>query len=347
MKFGLFFEHQVPRPWADGDEARVFAEALEQIELADRLGFDCVWLVEHHFLEEYSHSSAPGAVPRRGVAAHDADPPRPRHRALRAGDQPSGAGRRARSRPSTCSRAAASSSAPARVRPRRSSTRSASTRPTSARCGRRACASRCAASPRRRSPVTSASTCACRRATSCRSRSNDRIRRCGSRAAAARRSTSRRSTASARSAFAFFDPEEARHWVDDYYDDARGRRCSDRRRGEREPRVRHVVLLPSRRGRGRSGAAPRASNFIGYSLGHYYVFGRHLPGGGDLWDDYRPAPRGAGLRPRGGRARGRRRASGSAPRSSRRARAGSAARWARPTRCATTSAATRTAASTR
>src|ERR1700731_1399679 len=34
-------------------------DALEQVELADRLGFDVVWEVEHHFLEEYSHSSAP------------------------------------------------------------------------------------------------------------------------------------------------------------------------------------------------------------------------------------------------------------------------------------------------
>ena len=59
MKFGLFFEHEVPRPWHDGDEKRKFDEAIEQIELADRLGFDCAWLVEHHFLEEYSHSSAP------------------------------------------------------------------------------------------------------------------------------------------------------------------------------------------------------------------------------------------------------------------------------------------------
>ena len=59
VKFGIFHEHQVPRPWDDGDDRRVFAEALEEIELADRLGFDCVWLVEHHFLEEYSHSSAP------------------------------------------------------------------------------------------------------------------------------------------------------------------------------------------------------------------------------------------------------------------------------------------------
>ncbi len=33
--------------------------ALDQLELADRLGFDYVFEVEHHFLEEYSHSSAP------------------------------------------------------------------------------------------------------------------------------------------------------------------------------------------------------------------------------------------------------------------------------------------------
>src|SRR5919108_1460249 len=59
MRFGLFYELQLPRPWGDGAERRVVAEALEQIELADRLGFDSVWEVEHHFLEEYSHSSAP------------------------------------------------------------------------------------------------------------------------------------------------------------------------------------------------------------------------------------------------------------------------------------------------
>src|SRR5437588_2481352 len=59
MKFGIFYEHQLPRPWADDDEHRLLNEALEQIELADRLGIDYVWEVEHHFLEEYSHSSAP------------------------------------------------------------------------------------------------------------------------------------------------------------------------------------------------------------------------------------------------------------------------------------------------
>ena len=60
MRFGTFYEHQIPRPWTDGDEAQLFAEALDQVELADRLGFHHVWAVEHHFLEEYSHSSAPG-----------------------------------------------------------------------------------------------------------------------------------------------------------------------------------------------------------------------------------------------------------------------------------------------
>ncbi len=33
--------------------------ALEQVKLADELGYDYVWSTEHHFLEEYSHSSAP------------------------------------------------------------------------------------------------------------------------------------------------------------------------------------------------------------------------------------------------------------------------------------------------
>jgi len=59
MRFGLFYEHQLPRPWDPDAEERIMQDALDQIELADRLGFDYVWEVEHHFLEEYSHSSAP------------------------------------------------------------------------------------------------------------------------------------------------------------------------------------------------------------------------------------------------------------------------------------------------
>ena len=59
MKFGLFYEHQIPRPWHEGAEHQLFQDALAQVELADKLGFDYIWEVEHHFLEEYSHSSAP------------------------------------------------------------------------------------------------------------------------------------------------------------------------------------------------------------------------------------------------------------------------------------------------
>jgi alkanesulfonate monooxygenase SsuD/methylene tetrahydromethanopterin reductase-like flavin-dependent oxidoreductase (luciferase family) len=59
MKFGIFYEHQLPRPWVEGAEQRLFQEALDQVELADKLGIDFAWEVEHHFLEEYSHSSAP------------------------------------------------------------------------------------------------------------------------------------------------------------------------------------------------------------------------------------------------------------------------------------------------
>ena len=59
MKFGVFYEHQLPRPWAEGAEHRLLQDALDQIEIADRIGLDHVWEVEHHFLEEYSHSSAP------------------------------------------------------------------------------------------------------------------------------------------------------------------------------------------------------------------------------------------------------------------------------------------------
>ena len=59
MRFGIFYEHQLPRPWDAGAEQRLYADALDQVEIADRVGFDYVWEVEHHFLEEYSHSSAP------------------------------------------------------------------------------------------------------------------------------------------------------------------------------------------------------------------------------------------------------------------------------------------------
>lgn len=69
MKFGLFYEHQSPAPFTPEKDMETFNNALDELELADRLGYDYAWLVEHHFLEEYSHSSAPevflGALTQR------------------------------------------------------------------------------------------------------------------------------------------------------------------------------------------------------------------------------------------------------------------------------------------
>src|SRR5881296_2024363 len=69
MKFGLIYELQQQKPWVENQEHKTYHDALDQIELADQVGFDYVWQVEHHFLTEYSHSSAPevflGAVSQR------------------------------------------------------------------------------------------------------------------------------------------------------------------------------------------------------------------------------------------------------------------------------------------
>jgi alkanesulfonate monooxygenase SsuD/methylene tetrahydromethanopterin reductase-like flavin-dependent oxidoreductase (luciferase family) len=59
MKFGLLYELQLPRPWNDLSELNLFQNAIQEVAEADRLGYDSIWANEHHFLEEYAHSSAP------------------------------------------------------------------------------------------------------------------------------------------------------------------------------------------------------------------------------------------------------------------------------------------------
>lgn len=59
MRFGVFYELQLPKPWTEGAEQRLLNDALDQVALADKLGIDHAWAVEHHFLDEYSHCSAP------------------------------------------------------------------------------------------------------------------------------------------------------------------------------------------------------------------------------------------------------------------------------------------------
>ena len=72
MKIDLLYEIQVPGPWTQNQreaEQRAYWNVVEQIEMADRMGFDTVWLVEHHFQRERAHSSAPevflGAISQR------------------------------------------------------------------------------------------------------------------------------------------------------------------------------------------------------------------------------------------------------------------------------------------
>jgi alkanesulfonate monooxygenase SsuD/methylene tetrahydromethanopterin reductase-like flavin-dependent oxidoreductase (luciferase family) len=59
MILDIFSELQRPRPFAPDHEARAIADAIEQAQLADRLGFGCWWTVEHHGAVEFSYSSAP------------------------------------------------------------------------------------------------------------------------------------------------------------------------------------------------------------------------------------------------------------------------------------------------
>ena len=69
MRFGLFYEIQVPRPWTDRSDYDAYQQVLAQVEYAEQMGFEAFFTVEHHFLDEYSHCPAPevlyGAIAQR------------------------------------------------------------------------------------------------------------------------------------------------------------------------------------------------------------------------------------------------------------------------------------------
>ena len=69
MKFALFYEIPVARPWTRGKEMAAIQHVVEQSVLGEEMGFDSIWTVEHHFLDEFSHCSNPevlyGAVAAR------------------------------------------------------------------------------------------------------------------------------------------------------------------------------------------------------------------------------------------------------------------------------------------
>ncbi len=69
MRFALFYEIPVPKPWDPDSERRAYHNTMEQAVAGDRFGWDAFWSVEHHFLSEYSHCSNPevlyGAIAAR------------------------------------------------------------------------------------------------------------------------------------------------------------------------------------------------------------------------------------------------------------------------------------------
>ena len=148
-------------------------------------------------------------------------------------------------------------------------------------------------------------------------------------------------------AFAFVDPEEAQHWVDDYYTTlaTEGVPIGDAVNAN----VACVTTFmchddeDDALARGLEGA-----NFFGYSLAHYYVFGRHQPGGHRRVGRV-PAARAPSTAstPKRWHGRGANDDRLGAKVVAGRASAGCAARSARPTRSASTCGATRSAASTR
>ncbi len=51
VNFGLWYDFRNPEPWRVPFE-RFYEQTLEQISWAEELGFDSVWLTEHHFCED-------------------------------------------------------------------------------------------------------------------------------------------------------------------------------------------------------------------------------------------------------------------------------------------------------
>ena len=281
----MFFEHQVPRPWEAGDEARVFNEALEQIALADRIGIDCAWLVEHHFLEEYSHSSAPelflAAASQRterirlghGIMHTIPAINHPARVAERIATLDVLSGGRVEFGTGEGSAAAeldAFAVDPADKRAMweegtRVALRCMSESPFTGHAGEhvRLPPRNVVPKPVQRPhpPVWVACT---RRETIL---------------LAARHGIGALS-------FAFADPEEAKQWVDDYYEAlaAEGVPIGDAVNANLAC-VTSFFCHNDESEAVRRGA--EGTNFIGYSLGHYYVFGRHVPGSGNLWAEYR------------------------------------------------------------
>lgn len=285
MKIGVFYEHQLPRPWADGDEARLISDALEEVELADRIGVEYLWEVEHHFLEEYSHSSAPevflAAASQRtrdirlGHGIVQTPPPfnHPARVAERIATLDLVSGGRAEFGTGESSSEAELGGFlidPAEKRAMweeglRVALRCLTEEPFTGHHGPHVTMPPRNVVPKPVQKPHPPVWVACSR--------RDTILLAAQKAIGAL-------------AFAFVNPEDARQWVDDYYAtlEREGVPVGDAVNANLAC-VTTFMCHPDEDealARGLEGA-----NFFGYSLAHYYVFGRHRPGVTDVWSEYR------------------------------------------------------------
>jgi alkanesulfonate monooxygenase SsuD/methylene tetrahydromethanopterin reductase-like flavin-dependent oxidoreductase (luciferase family) len=284
MKFGVFYEHQVPRPWDQDSERNVFERALEQCELCDRLGIDYFWEVEHHFLEEYSHSSAPEVflaaasqrTSRIRLAHGIIQTPPPFNHPVRVAERLATLDLLSKGRVDFGTGESSSEAElggflidPAEKRAMweeglRVALRCMSETPFTGHAGKYVTVPPRNVVPKPWQKPHPPVWVACTR--------RDTIHLAAQRGIGAL-------------AFAFFDPEEARNWVDDYYAtlEAEGVPIGDAVTAEIAC-VTSFMCHPSEEeaiARGSVGA-----NFLGFSLGHYYVFGRHRPGVTNVWEEY-------------------------------------------------------------
>ena len=295
MKFGVFYEHQVPKPWVGGDERRVFEEALEQAEFLDGIGIHSFWLVEHHFLEEYSHSSAPeiflAALSQRtkhlrlghGIMHTPPSINHPARQAERIATLDIVSGGRVEFGTGEGSSAAeldAFGVDPEQKRAAweeglRVALRCMSETPFTGFAGEHVSMPPRNVVPKPLQRPHPPVWVACTR--------RDTIHLAAQHGIGAL-------------SFAFFDPEEAKAWVDDYYTTlaAEGVAIGDTVNANLAC-VTGFMCHPDPEEAVRRGA--EGSNFLGYSLGHYYVFGRHKPGDTDLWADFRARRAEAGFDP--------------------------------------------------
>jgi alkanesulfonate monooxygenase SsuD/methylene tetrahydromethanopterin reductase-like flavin-dependent oxidoreductase (luciferase family) len=86
--------------------------------------------------------------------------------------------------------------------------------------------------------------------------------------------------------FSFVEADEARQWVNDYYDTIASEACVP---GGFAVNPNLAVVLPMMCHEDEQTAIDRGidgAHFFGYSLGHYYAFGTHRPGRTSIWDEF-------------------------------------------------------------